>query len=175
VVGLLVGLTSLVDWVGGKVDSPDPRPPKEIDARIGPVALRTMREAHGDYLRATNQQKPAWMTEADLRELGLVFGTSVRLIGSQGKRFTLRFSLMDAKTREHLKEPGYSQIVADYAPANQNHAHSWSSWFLYPPHEGRYFLRATLLDAKNQPVEERDSDPFRIDHIPPIPQESPST
>jgi hypothetical protein len=175
VVGLLVGLTSLVDWVDGKVDSPDPRPPKEIDARIGWVALGTVREPQVAYLRATNQKKAPWMTEADLKELGLVFRTSVRLMGSQGKRFMLRLSLVDASTREHLREPGYSQIVADYEPANQNHAHTWSSWFPYPPRVGRYLARATLLDAKKQPVEERDSDPFRIDEIPPIPQEDPST
>jgi hypothetical protein len=171
VVGLLVGMTSLVDWVGGKVDSPDAPPPKEIDARIGSVALRTVREPYRDYLRTTNQTYPG-LTEADLKELGLVFGTSVRLIGSKGKRFMLQLSLLDAKTRERLRDPTYTVIAADYVPANQNHAHTWSSWFPYPSRKGRFLVRATLLDARERPVEERDSEPFRVDDIPPVPNET---
>jgi hypothetical protein len=169
VVGLLVGLTSLVDWVAGKLDSPDPRPPPEIDARIRSVDLRTVREPYGAYLRMINESFPG-LTEADRKEQGLVFAARVRLKGGEGKRFMLRLSLFNAKTRQRLRDPAYTLIAADFVPANQNHATNWPSWFPYPWRTGRYFLRATLLNAEKQPVDERDSAAFRVTRIPPVPQ-----
>jgi hypothetical protein len=169
VVGLLVGVTSLVDWVSGKLDSPDPPPPQEIDARISSVELRTVREPYGDYLQMINESFPG-LTEAELKEQGLVFAARVRLEGGQGKRFMLRLSLFDAKTQQRLRDPAYTLIAADFEPASQNHATSWPSWFPYPWQGGTYFLRATLLNAEKQPVDERDSQPFKITRIPPIPR-----
>lgn len=168
VVGFLVAATSLFDWFEGKLDNPEPRPPAEIDARVSSVALSNMREPYEDYLESSGQSA-AGLSAPERKEQGLVFLARVRLKGSEGSRYALRLALFNAKTGEQLPDPIYSQIVADFKTAARNHARSWPIWFPYPLHRGTYFSRATLLDAKRQPVDEEDSKSFRVTRIPALP------
>jgi hypothetical protein len=160
VVGLLVSVTTLTDWFEGKLDPPEPRPPAEIDARIADVSLRGTREPLESYLRSTGQSVRG-LTQRELSEPGFLFAVRVRLTGSVGDRFPLRWSLRKARTGEALPGPVYNQVGVVFVPRGREHARRWPIWVPHPPGEGAYFLRVTLTDEKRQPVDERDSRPFR--------------
>jgi hypothetical protein len=162
-IALLVGITSLFDFVERKVDSPEPPPPSEIDARVSAVRLTTVREPYGRYLRDTNQSFPG-VTRDDRREPGLVFAARVRFKGSQGEKFLLRTTVFNATTQRRV--PGYTFEQANFTPSGPSHGREWPFWIPYPPRPGAYFLRATLVDPKKQPVGEQDSKPFRIKRVP---------
>lgn len=168
VLGLLVAGTSLYDWLEDRLDAREAAPPPKIDARISSTGLTKMREPQEDYLRSVGGSTKG-LTKAELQEQGLVFTTRVHLKGSQGQRYSLRLSLFNVKTRRQLQDPIYTQTVVDYTTAAQDHARSWPSWFPYPLRLGTYFARATLLDAKQQPVDEQDSKALPVTYIPPLP------
>ena len=162
-VGFLVGVTSLIDFVDRQVESP---PPAEIEARISDVHLNTVREPYGGYLRSTNQSFPG-LTQQERREPGLVFAAAVRFKGSQDEDFVLRASVFDAHSGRPV--PGYSFNQSRFTPSGPNHAREWPFWLPYPPRPGVFFVRATLLDPKKQPVDEQDSERFRVERVPPVP------
>jgi hypothetical protein len=167
IVGLLVGITSLTDWFERKLDRPQPRPPTEIDTRVHAVELRSAYTPYDEYLSETNQSVRG-LTEAERKEQGLVFDVRVRFKGGLGERFSLRSSLYDATDGRRLSDPIYNQTAVDFVPAGQNHARTWPIWVPYPPRTGRFFLRATLTDRKEQPVDEQKSRTFRVTRVPPL-------
>jgi hypothetical protein len=164
-VGFLVGVTSLVDFADQRLDTEEP-PPPEIDARVSGVSLTTVREPYEHYLRATNQSL-ARLPKADRREKGLVFAARVRFKGGEGDPYVLRMSVFDSRTSRPL--PDYVFDVAEFTPGAQDHGREWPVWLPYPPRPGTFFVRATILDAKEQPVDERDSKRFRVRRVPAIP------
>jgi hypothetical protein len=164
-VGLLVGITSLTDWLGRTLHDPEPPPPPQIDARIRSVETRGTRETLEDYLRETGQSLRG-VPALDRRELGLSFAVRVRLRGAIGKEFPLRWSLYDADRGRRLKHAIYNQEAAVFTPASRDHARTWPVWVPYPLREGRFFLRATLTDAEGRPVDERDSASVQVARVP---------
>jgi hypothetical protein len=165
VVGLLVGLTTLVDWIGDKVDDPEPPPPPEIDNRITGLRVRGTGETLEDYLRDTGQSLRG-LSDRRLREEGVTFVIRVRLKGAIGERFPLRLTVYDRENGERVEGGIYDQVVADFTPSSRNHARSVPLWMPYPPQTGEYFVRATLTDAKRRPVDERDSPAFEVSEVP---------
>jgi hypothetical protein len=165
VVGLLVGLTTLVDWIGDKLDDPQPPPPPEIDNRIAGLRVRGTGETLEDYLRDTGQSLRG-LSDRRLREEGVTFVIRVRLKGAVGERFPLRLTVYNRESGERLGGGIYDQVVATFTPSSRNHARSVPLWMPYPPQRGEYFVRATLTDAKRRPVDERDSPPFEVTEVP---------
>jgi hypothetical protein len=164
VVAFLVGVTSLIDFVSDKVDSPEPRPPRAIDARIGEVRLTTTNEPYGRYLRDTNQSFGG-LAKEDRQEQGLVFAARVQFKGGQDEPFLLRATVFAASGR---RVPGYTFDEAEFTPRGPNHGREWTFWVPYPPHRGAFFVRATVLDSKKQPVAEQDSGRFAVERVPAI-------
>lgn len=162
-VGLLVGITSLIDWTR-RVDS-DPPPAPEIDARISSVELRSRNEPFEDYLVGTGQSTDG-LTSTELAEEGLVFAIRVRFKGSTEAEFPTRWSLYDARRRAPLPDNLYTQAVETFTPRGPDHARTWLQWVPYPPEPGRYFLRVTVTDRKRRPAASRDSRTFLIARIP---------
>jgi hypothetical protein len=165
VVGLLVGLTSLVDWLGRQFDDPKPPPPSEIDARVGDVSLRSSAEPLETYLRSIGESLRG-LTRAELREEGFVFAVRVRLTGAVGEKFPLTWSLHEAGTGSRLRGWAYNQPAqVTFVPRGREHARTWPIWVPSPGRRGSYFLRATLKDEKGLPVDERDSPDFEVTRI----------
>jgi hypothetical protein len=166
VVGALGAMTSLFDWVERRLDPPSP-PPKTIDARVLAVDLRRTGEPLADYLHTTRQPLTG-LSRRERFEPGLVFAVRVRLQGATGKAFPLQWTLYDVEAQVPLSDL-YRQEAVTFTPESQSHARTWPIWVPYPPEPGRYRLDVVLADAKRQPVDERSSQPFRLDSIPPIP------
>jgi hypothetical protein len=166
-VGFLVGVTTLIQFVAG-LDSDEP-PPAAIDARVSAVDLTTRRVPYEDYLRSTNES-PAGLSEAERKEKGLVFETRVRFIGGQGEPHTLRMSLFNFRTGRPV--PHNTHRVAEFTPQAQSHGREWPAWLPYALHPGTFFARATLLDKEGKPVDQQDSEPFRVNRVPPLIDES---
>jgi hypothetical protein len=164
-VGLLVGITTLIDWVGS-VDS-EPPPPTEIEARVSSVELQSRNEPLDRYLRDT-AQSAAGLTSEELAEEGLVFAIRVRFKGGTKAKFPTSWSLYDARRRSPLRDPLYTQPVGTFTPRGPNHARTWLQWVPYPPEPGRYFLRVTVKDDKRRPVDTQDSPSVPIDRIPTV-------
>lgn len=162
-VGFLVGVTTLVDFAGG-LDADEP-PPPAIDARVSEVSLTTVREPYEHYLRATNESLGG-LTKAEREEKGLVFAARVRFKGGEGDRYLLRMSVFNSRTGRPL--PAYAFDAAEFTPGAQSHGREWPVWLPYPPRPGSFFVRATILDANDQPVDEQDSKPFRVKRVPPL-------
>lgn len=165
VVGLLVGVTSLVDWLGKTLDDPEPPPPREIDTRLTSLRIRSPRVPQEQFLRETNQPL-AGASKAELRELGITFSVRVRLKGVIGKTFPLRVSLYDADSGELLRDEIFTNEQVAFTPSSPNQARTVPIWMPYPDRPGTYFARGTLIDEKRQPVDERDSDPFDVAKVP---------
>ena len=166
-VGFLVGVATLVDFAG-RLDSEDP-PPAAIDARVSGVDLTTTRQPYEDYLRATNASL-AGLPEADRKEKGLVFAARVRFTGGQGDRYLLRMAVFNSRTGRPL--PAYTFKVAEFTPQAQSHGREWPVWLPYPPRRGTFFVRATILDQQKKPVDEQDSERFRVKRVPPLTSQS---
>jgi hypothetical protein len=164
-VGLLVGITSLIDWAG-RLDSESP-PPAEIEARVSSVELRSRNEPLDRYLRGT-AQSTAGLKPDELAEEGLVFAIRVRFKGGTKAKFPTAWSLYDARRRAPLRDPLYTQPVGTFTPRGPNHARTWLQWVPYPPKPGKYFLRVTVKDDKRRPVDSQDSRPFPVARIPAV-------
>jgi hypothetical protein len=161
VVGLLVSATSLIDWLGGKLDDPEPAPPGRIDPEIERLRLSAGQESLGGYLAATAQSQRG-LSAQERRELGYVFVVHVRLRGGTGERFPLRWAVYEADPPQRLRDPLYNQTGAVFVPRGPDHATDWRLWVPTPPRPGDYFLRATLLNERRRPVSELDSGPFTV-------------
>jgi hypothetical protein len=161
-VGVLVGVTSLVDWLQEEVDDPPPRPPPAVDARVTALTLRDTRLPLAEYLTSTGQSTKG-LTRREANEPGYVFSVRVRLKGGIESDFPLLWTLHRAKTGERLKGVLYNQPASvTFRPLARDHARTWPIWVPYPPRPGAYFLRVTLTDEKRQPVDERQSRPFEV-------------
>jgi hypothetical protein len=166
VVALLVGLTSLVDWLERRTDDPPPAPRGQVDARLESVAVRDRAMPLGDYLSSTRQSTRG-LNDLELAEPGLVFSVRVRLRGGLDEKFPLVWTLHGASSGIRLKGPIYNQPAAvTFSPRSHDDAREWPVWVPYPRRTGVFFLRATLTDEKRQPEDARDSKPFRIAEIP---------
>jgi hypothetical protein len=164
-IGVLAAATSLFDWFGGKVDPPPPPPPAEIDARVLRVDLRSTSQRLVDYLRETNQPT-AGLSKFEGAEPGYVFNVRVRLQGNQDKRLPLRWSIIDASTGQPLRDPLYTQTATVFEPGGPSHARTWPIWVPFPSREGKFRVRATLIDEKRQPLDEAESEPFVLARAP---------
>jgi hypothetical protein len=161
-VGVLVGVTTLVDWLQKEVDDPPPRPPAAVDARVSALTLRDTRLPLAEYLSSTGQSTKG-LTRSEANEPGYVFSVRVRLKGGIEHDFPLLWTLHRAKTGERLKGALYNQPASvTFTPLARDHARTWPIWVPYPPDSGAYFLRVTLTDEKRQPVDERQSTPFEV-------------
>ena len=164
VVGLLLGIISLVDWMSGKLDHPPPRPPAEIDASIDGLKLASVRQPLADYLETTGQST-AGLTPFEGRQRGLVFDVHMRLKGSVHKKFGLRWLIVDRRSGSRLRGPTYNQTAAIVTPKAQEHARTWPIWVPYPPRRGSYRLTVILTNNHGQPVADR-SEPFDVAKVP---------
>jgi hypothetical protein len=158
-IGVLAGGTTLFDWFERQT-SPPPTP--EVDARIVTVEQRSSGERLGDYLRDTNQPT-AGLSRYELDEEGYTFAVRFRLIGNQDRVIPFKWSMLAAPGKRRLRDPLYNQSPVDFKPRDQNQAREWVTWVPYPPRNGRFLLRASLVDDKQLPLAQADSEPFRYD------------
>jgi hypothetical protein len=166
VIAVLVGLTTLFDWFGGKVTDPPAKPPRTIDASIEMAELQLRNETLIDYLRDTNQNVPG-LTQREKREKGLRFVIRVRLRGLEGTKMPLLWQMYDQRAGARLRDPIYEQIAVDFTPENQDHARTVPLWLPYPPRPGRFIVRFSLLDPKRQPLDE-ETVAFAVRSVPRI-------
>ena len=164
-VAVLVSLTALFDWVGGKVVDPPTRPPKTIDARIEEAELQVRNERLIDYMRDINLDVSE-LTPMEEQEKGLRFAVRVRLRGSEGVTIPLLWQMYE-RTGARLGEPIYQQSPLDFTPENQDHARTVPLWLPYPPKAGQYVVRFSLLDSKRQPLDEATV-AFSVRKVPPL-------
>src|ERR1700754_4979452 len=121
-VALLVGLASVIDWVGRTIDPPNQ---PVVDAQLLNVALSREREPLGNYLRDTRQPLDE-LSEREQREQGLVFNVRVSIVGAVGKQFPLAWTMLDAKTGRPLSDDRlYRQIAVDFIPKGVTHNRTW--------------------------------------------------
>jgi hypothetical protein len=168
VVGLLVAITSLVDWFSKTLDDPEPTPAQQIDARIAAVALRDHALTLGDYLISIRELGLLrQLTASERGEPGFVFAVRVRLRGGLEEKFPLLWTLHRARTGERLDDPIFNQPArTTFTPRARDHARTWPIWCPHPPNPGSFFLRVTLTDEEGLPVDERDSEPVRFAGLP---------
>ena len=150
VIGLLLGITSLVDWLSGKLSQPHRPLPAEIDTRIDGLKLAAVRQPLADYLQ-TSGQSTAGLTPPERREQGLVFDVRIRLKGSVHQKFRLRWMIYDRRSGRRLMGPTYNQTAAIVTPKAQEHATTWPIWVTYPPRRGRYRLTVVLTNNRGRP------------------------
>ena len=162
ILAVLASATALFDWFGGKLDPPASA---EIDAQILSVELRSTRQLYGDYLCETTQST-AGLSDFELSEPGYSFAVRVRLKGNEGVRLPLQWTVLRASTGEPLRDPLYSQKGVVFKPRGPDQARTWPLWVPYPERKGTYKLRATLLDPKGQPQDEKTSKPFTLRRAP---------
>ena len=162
-VALLVGLTSVIDWVGRTIDPPNQ---PVVDAQLLNVALSREREPLGNYLRDTRQPLDE-LSEREQREQGLVFNVRVSIVGAVGKQFPLAWTMLDAKTGRPLSDDRlYRQIAVDFIPKGVTHNRTWQVWVPYPSRAGDYKLETTLMDENEQLVDQKTTEPFHVRSIP---------
>jgi hypothetical protein len=160
IVALVVAGTTLFDWFGKKVDPPPPPPPQEVDARVLWVRFRNAGERLVDYLRDTDQRTDGLSTY-EAAERGYVFLARLRLEGNLGKRVVVHWSVLDDRTARRLPSATYNQDSTALEPRGVRQTSTWPIWVPYPERKGRYRLRVTLVNERRQPIDERDSAPFR--------------
>jgi hypothetical protein len=166
VAALLATLTTLIDWSAKTLDEPAPPPAARIDTRISNVALRDRQMPLVDYLNSTSQSTSG-LTRAELREPGLVFSVAVRLRGGVDESFPLVWTLHRQGSGAPLRAPIYNQPASvTFTPRARDHSRAWPIWVPYPPSSGTFFLRATLTNERQEPVDERESEPFLVAEIP---------
>jgi hypothetical protein len=157
VIGTLTAATGFFDWV---MRTASPASPPAIDARLEAVRERNHSETLGDYLRETRQPTHAY-SRAQLDQPGEVFALRLRIVGEEGKRLPLRWAVYHSNGQLRLRGPIYNQVAAMVEAHSQDHARTWPVWVPAPPRPGAYFVRFTLQDEQQQPVDERDSPSFR--------------
>lgn len=156
-VAVLAGVTSLADWVTGKLGG-SASAPATIDTQIV-AADRQGPEMLGAALGDTNQSTRGY-TPAQLRQKGVVFALRIKLTGEQGQTFPLRWFIVDADRGDRLRGRGYNQEPAVFRPRNDNHGRTWPVWVPYPPKPGRFRVTFVLDDAKHQPVAQKTTPAF---------------
>jgi hypothetical protein len=155
------GGLALGQWLSARVDPPPPPPPADIDARITRVRLRSPSEALLDYLRETHQPTAGLSAEEGAEE-GYVFAARVSLRGNQGRRLPLRWSVINERSGQRLRGPTYNQTAVVFVPRGPRQSRTWLVWVPLPAEKGTYRLRVTLVDERRQPLDEKDSAPFRL-------------
>jgi hypothetical protein len=151
ITGALVGITSLVDWVSGKLA--DPPAAAVIEPRILGVE-RQDPQSLGDYLRHSGQSRRGY-TRAQLRGQGLVFAVTMRIRGEPGARFPLAWFIVDVTRGRPLHGPSFEQEPAIFSPRNGDQTRTWPAWVPYPPRAGRYHVTFQLKNAKREPIAQR--------------------
>ena len=165
---LAVGLAVIVVGAGAAAVAAalqeDPGPGR-IDNRIESARLDPIRQTLGDFL--TEQKlSTKGLSKEQRDEEGLIYRVSVRLQGTRGEKFRLRWRLYRAGGGV-VAGRAYDQMLGEYTPENEDHARRAAFWLPYPPRAGRYTARFTLLDAKGKSVDDLTSD-FRVGRVPSI-------
>jgi hypothetical protein len=148
IVGVLVGVTALVDWIGKATSDP---PPRQIDARIVSAETQEYSVSLAQYLRG-NGRPTGGLTEREAREKGLIFSVRVRLRGNLGHEIPLRWWMFE-RDGDPLRGDIYSQTAGKFKPEAQDHSRTVELWIPYPPRAGDYVVRFTLLDDQGQPYD----------------------
>jgi len=149
-VGVLAGVTSLVDWVGDKLSDPMP-------ATIAPEIVSIERhdaQLFGDWLADTARSAHGY-TPDELARSGLVFGVKIRIQGEGGKIFALRYFVVNRDRGARLRGPGFNQEPAIYRVRNDDQTGTELVWVPYPQRPGRYRVTFLLDNAKRQPVAQK--------------------
>jgi hypothetical protein len=165
-VAVLVSFTTLFDWFEDKVTEPakpTATPPPTIDARIVDARLAIRNERLIDYLRDTNQDTTG-LTRFQQQEPGLRFAVRVRLKGYQGVDMPLRWQMQDDRAGRRLRN--FEHIALSFRPENQDHRRTVPVWIPSPPRPGRYTVRFSLLDRKNEPLDDVTTAPFTVARVP---------
>ena len=152
-VGLLVGVTALVDWIGEQTDDPKP---EAIGASFTSVpTLQLPHDRLSTYLLDTGQELSRYSSE-QLREEGMRFTVDVQIQGLQGEEIPLRWRVYTEGGRPVSNE-NFEQSPVAFTPENQNHSGSAEVWVPYPFRPGRYVVRFTLVDP-----EDPEGEPLRV-------------
>jgi hypothetical protein len=155
VIGLLVGVATLVDWIENRLSSSSPR---RIDAEVVTLDL-TRSVPLNRYLIETQQPQESY-TRLELQHRGNVLSVRVRLRGYEGERLALRWALYHAETDAPFGGDNFDQLVSWLSPRNNDHARTTSLWAPIPPASGRFFIRVSL-EEEGQILEFDDSEVFQ--------------
>jgi hypothetical protein len=157
VIGVVAGGLQLVDWLESRLDN---SPPASRSARITSVKQRSAAEPLGDYLDEVRPKQKAGFDSAALVERGYVYNVTMNIEDVVGRDFNLKFTVHRAGSGARLREPIYNYSAGAVSPESPKHVRTWPFWVAHPPGPGRYFVRFTLTDDKDELVDERSSKPF---------------
>lgn len=158
VIGVVAGGLQLVDWLESRLDNP---PPASRSARITSVQQRSAAEPLGNYLDEIRPEQKSKFDPAALTERGYVYNVTMNIEDVVGRDFHLKFTMHRAGSGARLREPIYNYTAGGVSPESPKHVRTWPFWVAHPPGPGRYFVRFTLTDDKDELVDERSSKPFR--------------
>lgn len=163
VIGVLAGLTGLIDWFEGRAEEPPPPspPPSVIDARIERAVLDSRSESLGAFLADVGQPTTG-LSRRERREEGLLFSVRVRLRGNRGQPLPLLWRMYDDETGRRVAGARYAQEAASFTPGNEDHSATVPIWAPHPPDPGTYYVRFLLVDTKRRPIGDRRTRPFTL-------------
>jgi hypothetical protein len=148
-VGLLVGITVLLTFVGLGPNPPTPTPtptptPAATGGEIEVTGLdpnRTLRE----HLKDVGLPTDAY-TENELKRVGNVFDVSVVIKGYQGQEIPLRWTMRDAVADVELTEPEFNDQEADrFKPRSPEDRGTSRVWSPIPRDPGTYEIELRLI------------------------------
>jgi hypothetical protein len=130
-------------------------PPAQKRAEIG--LLKVERPVtYEQYLERTNLPGGDY-TKAYLRRPGVFVQFDVEIVGYEGVRLPLRWSLYDARSGSQVRESESTTLRAD---AETDRA-TWHVWAALPHGRGRYFLLIQLFDKRGVvPLDRAETESF---------------
>jgi hypothetical protein len=158
VVGLLVGLTSLVDWIRDSLsDAPSA---STLRVRIERITLRK-NVPLADYVRTANIPEGNY-TPSQLRTYGNMVFARLAVEGYKGRTLRISWSMHHADSQVQVRGADYNQDAGLIQPAAQKHTAVAPVWVPLPNENGSYFVRVMIKDPSGQLLEQRDSPTFDV-------------
>jgi hypothetical protein len=136
-IGLLVGLTTLFDWVVSKTSGPPAM--QLVDAR-----RVDHYETKGEFLARTGEPTTG-LSDAQLNQVGLVFATDIVLRGHEGDTVVLQWRVL-AREGPDPQGKRYKGTWGAVRASDDAVVRPAQCWVPYPEVAGIYVLRMVLLD-----------------------------
>ena len=111
VLGLLTQVTSLIDWIGDRFRDEPAATVAPAILKVEPRSPSTLR----DYKDRVNEPISG-LSGDQLNQVGRVFEVTLRIQGEQGRRFSLKWFVVNEKTGERLRGRSFNQTPAVFEP-----------------------------------------------------------
>jgi hypothetical protein len=148
VIGLLVGLTTLFDWIESKMSGPSPAI-QLVDAR------RVDRYMTQGEFRERAGKPTARLSDAELSRPGLIFATDIVLRRHEGDTVVLQWRVFAREDPDQpVKRGTWGTVSAD----DDDVVRTARCWVPYPEDAGVYVLRMLLVDSDRRVVDSTDVD-----------------